>query len=320
MPENTATELANELRTATIDYLWRQWKAVGATASVSHPARVIVDPEALILMSLWLVQHEQRLADIVWSWTSINSSLLSIQRLRNLQPLFPAETGQNLSSLAALQVRESKDVRWKSLKGPKGSLLAPRQGKVRAVRSRLDSWATLMLQLRLGMGVGVKADVLTFLLGNSSVTPDWTSVAMIADALKYTTTAVRRAADDLARARFIRVLGTAESKISPHRMFSGQASAWGSMLGISTNQPGWGYLLERFLFVVELLTWLDREAVKPTSPYARNVRARDILTKHGLAIRNDRVVDPHEFAAADLNYEYLMAAARALSRWLENRG
>jgi hypothetical protein len=217
-------------------------------------------------------------------------------------------------------VRESKDVRWQSLKSTKTSSFAPRRSKVRAVRARLNSWATLMLQLRLGMGVGVKADVLTFVLGNSSVSPDWASVAMIADALKYTATGVRRAADDLARARFIQVLGTAESKISPHRMFGGQASAWANLLGVSANQPGWGYLLERYLFVVELLTWLDRESVKPTSEYARNVKARELLSKHAPAIRNDRVVDPHVFAAADLNYEFLVSTAKAFVAWLENRG
>jgi hypothetical protein len=288
--------------------------------AAGQPARVIVDPEALILMSFWILPHEQRLADVAWSWTSVNSSLLSIQRLRNMRALFPAEAGANLAGLAELRLSEANDPRWKSLRVPKSPPLRVRQTKVRAVEPRFGSWAALMLQLRLGLGVGVKADVLTFVLGIGSAAPEWTSVAIAADALTYTPAAVRRAADDLSKARFIRTLDAADTKVSPHRMFSGQANAWSGLLGISTHHPGWGFWTERFLFVVELVTWLDREVAKPASPYARDVKAREILTRHGPAIRNDSIVDSHDFAAADLNYQYLVSASKAFTAWLENRG
>jgi hypothetical protein len=60
----------------------------------------------------------------------------------------------------------AKDIRWKSLRGKRnGAPLGPRDNKMRAVEAPLRSWATLMLQLRRGMGVGAKADVLAYLLG-----------------------------------------------------------------------------------------------------------------------------------------------------------
>ncbi len=320
MPEATAIDLAKELREATLSYLWRQWKAVGATVASGSPARIIVDPEALILMSLWMLEHERRLADVVWSWVNVNSSLLSIQRLGNLRASFPPEVSHRLSALAEHRLVEAKDPRWKSLKTLKTEALGERSAKVRAVQPRLNTWATLTLQLRLGLGVGVKADALAFVLGLNPAGSEWVSVAMMADALGYTPAAVRRAADDLARARFIRTLDTAESEQAAQRMFSSQATLWASLLGLSINQPGWGFWRERYLFVVDVLTWLDREESKPTGDYARDVQAREILNRHGLALRKDRIVEPLDFAGADLNMNYLVSAAKAFANWLSNYG
>lgn len=320
MPEPTAIEAAKELREATLGYLWRQWRAVGATVSSGSPARIIVDPEALILMSLWMLEHERRLADVIWSWVSVNSSLLSVQRLGNLRESFPPEVSHRLSALAEHRLREAKDPRWKSLKTHKAEELGERSAKTRAIQPRLNSWATLMLQLRLGLGVGVKADALTFVLGLNPAGSEWASVAMIADALGYTPAAVRRAADDLVRARFIRTLDTAESESAAQRMFSSQAVDWAALLNLSVNQPGWGFWRERYLFVIDVLTWLDREESKPTGDYARDVAAREILNRHGLALRKDRIVEPLEFASSELSLAYLIQTSKAFATWLGNYG
>ena len=60
--------------------------------------------------------------------------------------------------------------------------------------------ATLLLRLRLGLGVGVKAEVLGFLVARDG---EWANVKALAAACECTVRAVRRAADELARARFI---------------------------------------------------------------------------------------------------------------------
>lgn len=320
MPDQIAKELADHLRQETINHLWRQWKAVGATVSVNTPAEAIVDPEALVLMSFWMVEHERRLSDVVWSWVTVNSPLLSIQRLGNLKADFPADVARRLSALATLRVREAKDHRWKSLQKGSAAGMSKRSAKVRAIEPRFRHWASLMLQLRLGLGVGVKADVLTLLLGLNTVTPAWAGVSSIAESLGYTTAAVRRAADDLARARFLRLLETSEGAQSAQRMFSAQAGAWTNLLGVAPSQPGWGHWRERYLFLVELLTWLDRVQVKQIASYAMDVEARKILTRHALALRLNQVVDSQEFAVADLDLEYLVQVSRALTAWLRNNG
>jgi hypothetical protein len=269
-------------------------------------------------MSLSLVEHERRLADVVWSWISVNSPLLSIQRFTNLQERFPAEARRLLSTIARERVR-AKDPRWKSLAGGTGTL-GERSDKRRAVRPRYQSWATLMLQLRMGLGVGIKADALTFILALSRSGTEWLSVAMIADGLGYTPAAVRRAADDLGQARFIHLLGTAEGEQVAQRMYSGNAPGWATLLGVSVNTPGWGYWSERYLFVLDALDCLEGKNAKTPSAYVRDVKAREVLSRHGFALRKDGIVDPVEFANAEANQDLLASASMKFIAWLNNYG
>jgi len=222
MPAPGSADLANELREAIATYLWKQWRAVGAMSS-EPPARIIVDPEALILMSLWMVTREQRLSDLLWSWIEVNSSLVSIRRLGNLAERFPDRVQRLLGALADGRIQEKKDGRWKSLRSKPDGAFHHRASKTRAAPPQFVSSATLTLQLRLGLGVGVKADVLTLLLGTNVGRQEWSSVSTIADALGYTVAATRRAADDLARAKFILALETGEQRAQ--RMFSAQPSS-----------------------------------------------------------------------------------------------
>jgi len=320
MPATSATDLASEVRDASLQYLWRQWQAIGATVTGTGQANAIVDPEVLILTSLWMLDFEQRLADVTISWVRINSSLLSIQRFHNLCDEFPKVVSDRLSSLATVGMEEGKDLRWKSLRKRQVADLGTRGNKVRAVEVGSPSWATLFLQLRRGIGVGAKADVLTFLIGTSGHQGDWSNVAMIAEATSYTPAAVRRVADDLAAARFIRVPSTADSDRGVQRMYNADPKVWAQLLQVGVAQTGWGYWRERFLFIIDLLTWIQSLSEREVSSYARDVEARELLTKHNAAFLRDRVVDPIDFSGAELGMTYLETVTRTLLNWLTNRG
>ncbi len=319
MNEPTELHFADDLRQSTIDFLWRQWHTVGATTTGGAPTRAIIDPEALILMSLWMMEYERRLADLVTSWVHHNSALISIQRLGNLRSELPPIVARRLAGLAAQRTDEAKDIRWRSLRMDDAEDLGPRGNKIRAVTPRLTSWATLMIQLRMGMGVGAKADVLTFVLGLNLHPLEWASVATIADAVGYTPAAVRRVADDLAGARFIRALETANSDQGT-RMFSGTPATWAGTLGISHVTPGWGYWRERYRFIIDVLSWHDRERNDPTTAYARDVAAREILLRHRTALRKDWITEPLDAQGAELNLQYLESASRALVVFWKNQG
>lgn len=320
MPDRIATELARELRRATLDHVWRQWKTVGATVSANALARAIVDPEALVLMSLWILEHERRLVDVLWSWVTVNSPLLSLQRLRNLRAGFPSEVAGRLAGLARQRVETAKDHRWKALMQGGTEPLVARSDKVRALEVHPTGWACLLLQLRLGLGVGIKADVLGYLLGTSTAVPSWAGASSIARALGYTSAAVRRAADDLARARFIRMLDTTDHAEPERRMFSAHPGTWKNVLGVAPSQPGWGYWKERYVFVAEVLTLLDRHGTRPASEYATDVEARGILARHRAALHLGQVIDKGEFSVAEHGFSYLVEVTRAFISWLNDNG
>lgn len=299
--------------------LWKQWHAIGATASVSGHAQSIVDVDALILMSLWMQEHERRLLDVMTSWIRLNSSLLSIQRLGNLRDDFPSSIRPRLELLAAFGVKQCKDIRWKSLMGKsQAEELGERDNKSRAVEARISSWAALQLRMRKGMGVGAKADTLTFLLGTPPHT-EWVSVSSIAEAIGYTAAAVRRVADDLADAGFIRMPA---SRIGDRlqRMYNADRQRWGNLLVLHPHDPGWGYWRERYLFLIEFLESSEKLEGLAISDYARDVWARDLLTKHAQVFTRDRVVDSAEFATAELNDDFLAASVRRFVYWMANSG
>ena len=319
MPDTDAHKIINEVRETTLHFLWRQWRVIGASVSSEGQARTIVDPEALILMSLWLLKEERRLADVTVTWVRLNSRLLSIQRLRNAVSEFPKVVRHRLAWLAEMGMTDAKDARWQSLRSGPTEEFGVRKPKERAITPKLNTWATLMLQMRRGMGVGAKADVLTCVLGTSAGNTGWGSVAGIAGTVAYSTLSVRKAADDLSDARFIRSLETVEGERTSRRMYSVDGTAWSQLLKLSMYQPGWGYWLERFRFIIDLVTWLDEMAARSATAYALDAGARKLLTRHRETLWRDQVVDQTEFAGSELDLEYLNRAWQQMASFLKHR-
>ncbi len=84
MSVRTLDRIADEAREAAVTVAWRQWAALGSMASSGKRARSMVDPEALILLSLALRDHERRLSDVIHQWVVHGVRLLSVQRTKNL--------------------------------------------------------------------------------------------------------------------------------------------------------------------------------------------------------------------------------------------
>lgn len=279
MSNATWNEPVNRLRTAAISTAWRQWRAVGASAAV-EPARAVVDPEALLLLTLVLTPFEPRLADLWRSWVALNADLLSVQRAKNLAKRFPATARESLAAVGTVAFEEARDWRWRKLSDP-GAAPVGRAGKRRAVPVSFDSAATLMLQLRRGLGVGIKADTLAYLLttGESGST-----AAEVAAGIGYTGSNVRSSLDDLASARFIlagpstgRALGRAAATYGARR------TQWGALLGLGTPLPPWRYWSDRFAFVAALLSWVDQLSGRQVSDYAFAAKVDDLVSSCPLA-------------------------------------
>lgn len=332
-------QLATELRRALLDVAWRHWRALGAAAAVrtdAHTAsrerttgrelRSLVDPEALVLVSLLLLEDERRLADLVHDWGARNSDLLSVQRMKNLEADYPEPVrgplARRLAWFATVARDAGKDLRWRALAegvsaaGGGGSEL-PRDTrggvsgappKPRATRARLTAGATLLLRLRLGLGVGVKADLLAFLLARGD---EWASVRDVADAIGYTVAAVRRAAEDLAAARLI------ESRHGQPASYRATYGAWAPLLGLDDRPPRWASWHERFVFAAAFLHWADVARERPLSDYAFGAQGRELLEQHRPAFERDLVAVWSEHAPVPDWGAFVERSVRSLAGWMK---
>jgi hypothetical protein len=308
--------LAREVRTALLDVVWRQWQVLDAGAAAPRASgmggagrdpierddlRSMVDPEALVLVSLGLLDEERRLGDLLHDWASRNSDLLSVQRIRNLLATYPDAPRRSLAApltwFARVARDRAKDARWRPLARSvheagadadaepavrafgSQDRAAPTR-KVRATRARLLSPSTLLLRLRLGIGVGIKADVLAFLLARRD---RWTTVREATDAIGYSTAPERRALDDLVAARLV------EAGHGQPASYHATFDTWAPLLGLREPPPAWASWHERFVFSVAFLAWERTTRGRSLTPYAFGAAGRELLETHRSAFEQDGI-------------------------------
>jgi hypothetical protein len=262
-----------ELREAAARAAWTQWSAIFSFAASKRQARAIVDPEALLLGSLALSEHEPRLQGVVGLWGLNQSRLLSVQRAKNLAPLFPAAVRERLAAFARVAMTRGGDLRWKSVVGRAAGSKAP-EPRERQATPVLEGGAPLMLRLRLGIGVGIKADVIAYLIG---VAGGRQPVLLIARATAYHGRAVRRALEELAAAGFVEARPTAPAS------YRVDTRRWAELLAIDADEPpAWRSWAALYAFVAALDEWSRRLPAK--SDFVLASEARDIMFNYGVAL------------------------------------
>ncbi len=274
MSSKILPNIAARIRETAVSVAWAQWAALGSMASTVNRATSIVDPEALVLLSLAFREHERRLWDLLRAWVPVGVRLLSVQRTRNLARSFPESTTQALHEFAALAVVEGKDARWKSLAGDVDHEVPRGRGKEWEVTGEFVEPSALMMRLRLGFGVGLRADALSYLLAERG---KWIAVRPLAKALGFTDAATRRALDDLAAARFIHA--TVDDQ--PTTYFA-DTKAWSKVLEIS-QPPKWHGWFETFALFADLDDWWRSTQGRKVTEYAADTLLRQKLKEHQAA-------------------------------------
>jgi hypothetical protein len=270
MSETHANDPLARLKLITTEIAWRQWAAIGGSAAAENNWTSAVDPEALILASLYLWQHEPRISDVLFDWANTNSALLSAQRLKNLQKDYPEEIRERVANFVQRIPVLSKLPRWKSVAGiQKASETHNFPVISRASRPMLMLPGNLMLRFRTAMGVGVKADVLSVVLGNSRPV----AIRYVAECLSYTPVGVRNSLDDLAASGFI-----TETRAQPISYFAA-VDKWKNFLDLDVL-PRWTPWHHWFAFVIELINWVDTQSNKSIGSYATDVKVRKLVTHH----------------------------------------
>jgi hypothetical protein len=230
---------------ATLDLLWKQWRSLGAV-SPGKQATTQVDPEALCLASLTLQSQDPRLWPTMEDWVRLGGRFLSLQRVKNLAVQFQVAQSE-LSRLAAAIHQGVQGARWRSLargyhtQSPKGVSLE-KQGKGGPA---LVNPPALVLRLRAAFTVGIKADVLAFLLGQRQRA----TIADAASSLGYATPAVFRAMQDLVAAELVRSVPRPAAT-----QYGIDRKRWKAVLG-GVEAPPWGYWREALTYVCAVFGW-----------------------------------------------------------------
>jgi hypothetical protein len=312
MFEAHSEEIDRVAGASAVGACWGQWQALGSPASRSDGAlaSALVDPEALVVLSLFVRDRERRLLDIVRWWARVGSGLLSVQRFQAVAGRFPEAGGEEaLRLFGSLAVAEG-DRRWARHGGeePEGG---GRRDRGPDAPSLVEP-CTIWLRLRAGFGVGAKADALAFLLTNGGA---WSSVKEIAFATGYSTVTTRTAASEMTLARFVRETGTRPVE------YAVPVDAWAPLLSLSrsADMPRWRFSSEAFAFLAGALEWARtvRSSDAP-GPRVLASRARDLLEKHQRAFALDRIGIPRPDRyrgpeAAD----GLLETVRVVARWME---
>ena len=230
-----------------------------------------MDPESLILASLMLSAREPRLTNVLYSWLDANATLVSVQRLKNLEADYPDDIRPHVHELARRTRVVAKHPRWRALEGDAdteiSSIALP--DVRRAVAAPLKRAGNLMLRLRTAMGVGVKADVLTVSLG----TREPLTVRSVTQSTGYTAVGVRGALADLGAAGF---LTTVESKPVT---YEADRDVWLRLLAFK-RMPDWIPVHDFFAFAFETMAWGTRATTKSASDYAIGVRTDALMKTH----------------------------------------
>jgi hypothetical protein len=185
-----------------LNFLWRQWSALGVAGHSRGEDHWVIDPEALLLVTCTLGRHEPRLFDEVLDWLQENGWLINILRLKRILRKEKFEGARVLAVVAGLMSKGTDVTKWKQLATPVEPASPPEpfyfaedgnplsaigqpdahfakygftRGPVRergySQKFRPTELTNLALQLRALVGVNSRAEVLLYLLTHEAAHP-----------------------------------------------------------------------------------------------------------------------------------------------------
>lgn len=322
MLSDASVEAEQLAETAAVRICWDQWATLGASArgGGSAGSKSIIDPEALILLSVSVWDSEKRLGDMVRWWASVGTPLTSVQRFRTVSKDLPPTMADRATAGFATLAVEAGHRRWKRYAQghvPPDWIRSDRSSPPPDFRAPPALWP----RLRAGFGVGTKADALVFLIGQDGASA---SVSQIAAATHYTKVAIRNAVSDMALARLV-----SETEWHPAEYLA-PVGPWAALLELApeptdTARPGpslpvWRYWAGLFSFLAWVIDWSRRAgSAVGLQEHAVASEAREIVRRHSRVLEMEQIpvpsMDGYRGKKAALG---LLETTRSLATWLES--
>ena len=114
MKESLKNFKSNFLETL-IQFLWRQWSVLGVAGYERGHDTWVIDPEALLLLSLNLARYEPRLFDEIMDWLATNGNVINIQRIRSISKEEDFQSQILMPAIASTMCNKGKATKWQGL-------------------------------------------------------------------------------------------------------------------------------------------------------------------------------------------------------------
>lgn len=192
----------HEFQELLLDFLWRQWSALGVTGHAGEAGAWIIDPEALLLLTCTMGRHEPRLFDEALDWLQENGRFINIMRLKRILRTEKFASQRALGAVASCLGKGAEAAKWKLLadSAPQSAVAEEffissdgkplpvlgepesnfarygfKRGPLR-LRGHSQAFrpthpATLALQLRALFGINVRCEIVLYLLTHEAAHP-----------------------------------------------------------------------------------------------------------------------------------------------------
>jgi hypothetical protein len=228
----------SEYQTLLLDFLWRQWSALGVAGQTRPQDNWIIDPEALLLFTCTVGRYDARLFDEMLDWLQANGWLINVMRLKRILRTEKFAGERVLAAIAGVLAKGVDAPKWKQLaasvqpaSAAEGLLFTEdgqplpvlgepeplfarygwQRGPLRlrgySQEFRPTETANLALQLRALIGINVRCEIVLYLLTHDAAHP-----SQIAREAYYFERAVQGTLVNMSRSGVIQVRAASREK------------------------------------------------------------------------------------------------------------
>ena len=295
-----------------LNFLWRQWSALGVLGEARTEDPWVIDPEPMLLFTLEIGRYEPRLFDEVLDWLVVNGKWIDLQRLRGILKGKDEALTKMTGAVAIFLAEKSDERKWQNLaksckpemwrdannaeaffygKNGKGYPPSPEPDlsflscgfnrpeiKIRRLTREvpITSQSTIRFLLRALFGVGSRAECLVYLLTNDGGHP-----SEVARAIGLSVRGTQDTLIDLSRSGLIltRVKGKRKIEywLSHERWW--EFLTKGSISEI--KKPIWIDWISLFSALSKVWAALNELSKESLSDYMRSSKLRDSVEEVG---------------------------------------
>lgn len=295
-----------------LNFLWRQWSALGVLGEARTRDPWLYDPEPMLLFTLEMGRYEPRLFDEVMDWLVVNGKWIDMQRLRGILREKGESTRNLMGAVTAFLIQKGNERKWRNLnrfcqsqasRSPNhtSSLFYEKDGKPHPISRKPDpsflaygynrpqlevrrmtrevpitSQTTVRFLLRALFGIGSRAECLAYLLTHDGGHP-----SEVAKAIGISIRGAQDALIELSKSGLIltRVKGKRKIEywLSLERWW--EFLSRGSITEI--EKPVWVDWIALYSALFGVWATLNEISQREISDYMRSSKLRDSMEKVG---------------------------------------